>query len=142
MAEKKYIVTITRQFGSLGRPIAREMSEILGIEYYDRDIVEETSKKMLFVVVGLSIGVPALARMIWKIWFLLAIFLIGENALNGLNIMLDKMADLDFIANLSAFFISIIEVHKAKEVKIQNVFKIMAIVAIVIIGSAIYRIFV
>ena len=36
---------------------------------------EETSKKMLFVVVGLSIGVPALARMIWKIWFLLAIFL-------------------------------------------------------------------
>ena len=31
---------------------------------------EETSKKMLFVVVGLSIGVPALARMIWKIWFL------------------------------------------------------------------------
>jgi hypothetical protein len=102
---------------------------------------EETSKKMLFVVVGLSIGVPALARMIWKIWFLLAIFLIGENALNGLNIMLDKMADLDF-ANLSAFFISIIEVHKAKEVKIQNVFKIMAIVAIVIIGSAIYRIFV
>ena len=52
------------------------------------------------------------------------------------------MADLDFIANLSAFFISIIEVHKAKEVKIQNVFKIMAIVAIVIIGSAIYRIFV
>ena len=103
---------------------------------------EETSKKMLFVVVGLSIGVPALARMIWKIWFLLAIFLIGENALNGLNIMLDKMADLDFIANLSAFFISIIEVHKAKEVKIKNVFKIMAIVAIVIIGSAIYRIFV
>ena len=103
---------------------------------------EETTKKMLFVVVGLSIGVPALARMIWKIWFLLAIFLIGENALNGLNIMLDKMADLDFIANLSAFFISIIEVHKAKEVKIQNVFKIMAIVAIVIIGSAIYRIFV
>ena len=44
MAEKKYIVTITRQFGSLGRPIAREMSEILGIDYYDRDIVEATSK--------------------------------------------------------------------------------------------------
>lgn len=103
---------------------------------------EETSKKMLFVVVGLSIGGPALARMIWKIWFLLAIFLIGENALNGLNTMLDKMADWDFIANLIAFFISIIEVHKEKEVKIQNVFKLMAIVAIVIIGSAIYRKFV
>jgi hypothetical protein len=41
---KKYCVTINRQFGSLGRPIAREVSEILGVEYYDRDIVEQTSK--------------------------------------------------------------------------------------------------
>ena len=54
MAEKKYIVTITRQFGSLGRPIAREMSEILGIEYYDRDIVEEPSKKMNLPVSKIS----------------------------------------------------------------------------------------
>lgn len=43
---KRYTVTITRQFGSLGRPIARKMSEILNLEYYDRDIVEETSQKM------------------------------------------------------------------------------------------------
>ena len=43
---QQYVVTITRQFGSLGRPIARELSEILNIEYYDRDIVEETAKKM------------------------------------------------------------------------------------------------
>lgn len=43
---EKYIVTITRQFGSMGRPIARKMSEILGIEYYDRDIVDATAKKM------------------------------------------------------------------------------------------------
>lgn len=41
-----YTVTITRQFGSLGRPIAKELAEILGIEYYDRDIVEETAKKL------------------------------------------------------------------------------------------------
>ena len=54
MAEKKYIVTITRQFGSLGCPIAREMSEILGIEYYDRDIVEATSKKMNLPVSKIS----------------------------------------------------------------------------------------
>lgn len=54
MAEKKYIVTITRQFGSLGRPIAQEMSEILGIEYYDRDIVEATSKKMNLPVSKIS----------------------------------------------------------------------------------------
>jgi cytidylate kinase len=43
---KKYCVTINRQFGSLGRTIAKEISEMLGIEYYDRDIVEATSKKL------------------------------------------------------------------------------------------------
>ena len=32
MEKKKYIVTIARQFGSLGRPIAMRMSEKLGIE--------------------------------------------------------------------------------------------------------------
>ena len=32
-------MVISRQFGSLGRPIAAKMSEILGVEYYDRDIV-------------------------------------------------------------------------------------------------------
>jgi len=46
MEKKKYIVTIARQFGSLGRPIAMRMSEKLGIEFYDRDIVEEAAKKL------------------------------------------------------------------------------------------------
>ncbi len=41
-----YIITITRQFGSLGRPIAGKLAEILGIEYYDRDIVEKAAKEM------------------------------------------------------------------------------------------------
>ena len=43
---EKYVVTITRQFGSLGRPIAKRLSEILQIEYYDRDIVEKTAERM------------------------------------------------------------------------------------------------
>lgn len=51
---KKYCVTINRQFGSLGRPIAREISEILGIEYYDRDIVEATSRKLNLPVSTIS----------------------------------------------------------------------------------------
>lgn len=42
----KYVVTITRQFGSMGRPIARRMGEILGIEYYDRDIVDQAAEKL------------------------------------------------------------------------------------------------
>ena len=41
MGKSKYVVTITRQFGSMGRPIAKKMAEKLGIEYYDRDIVDQ-----------------------------------------------------------------------------------------------------
>lgn len=41
-----YVITISRQFASLGRSIATRMSEELGIEFYDRDIVEQTSKRM------------------------------------------------------------------------------------------------
>ena len=44
--EQKYVINIARQFGSLGRPIAKRLSEILGIEYYDRDIVEKAAKIM------------------------------------------------------------------------------------------------
>lgn len=43
---EKFVITITRQFGSLGRPVAKRMSEILGIEYYDRDIVDQAAKKL------------------------------------------------------------------------------------------------
>lgn len=39
-----FVITLSRQFGSLGRPIAQQLSEILGIEYYDRDIIGEVAK--------------------------------------------------------------------------------------------------
>lgn len=42
----KYVITISRQFGSMGRSIAHKMSELLGIDYLDRDIVEMTAKRM------------------------------------------------------------------------------------------------
>lgn len=42
---KKFSAVISRQFGSLGRPIAKELSEILGIEYYDRDIVTMVARE-------------------------------------------------------------------------------------------------
>lgn len=54
MSSKKYAITITRQFGSLGRPIARRLAERLGIEYYDRDIVDEVAKKTGFSVTEIS----------------------------------------------------------------------------------------
>ncbi len=43
---EKFVVTIARQFGSLGRPIARAVSENLGIAYYDRDLVERTAERL------------------------------------------------------------------------------------------------
>lgn len=41
-----YIITISRQFGSLGRPIAQEMAKLLNIEYYDRYIVGKAATNL------------------------------------------------------------------------------------------------
>lgn len=43
---EKFVITISRQFGSMGRSIAHKMSELLEVEYLDRDIVEMTAKRM------------------------------------------------------------------------------------------------
>lgn len=51
---EKYNITITREFGSLGRPIARSLSEKLGIEFYDRDIVEKVSRQLNMPVSKIS----------------------------------------------------------------------------------------
>ncbi|WP_294379202.1 cytidylate kinase family protein [uncultured Clostridium sp.] len=39
-----YVITISRQFGSLGRPIAKKIAEMLDIKYYDRDILDKVIK--------------------------------------------------------------------------------------------------
>lgn len=51
---KQYVITINRDFGSMGRPIAQKTAELLGIEYYDRDIVEHTAKEMNMPVSSVS----------------------------------------------------------------------------------------
>ncbi len=43
---EKYVITISRQFASLGRSIAQQVSKEMQIEFYDRDIVESTAKRM------------------------------------------------------------------------------------------------
>ena len=43
---EKYAITISRQFASMGRTIAQELAEQLHIEFLDRDIVDETAKRM------------------------------------------------------------------------------------------------
>ncbi len=42
----QFVVTISRQFGSLGRTIAECLSDKMGVEYLDRDIVEATAKRL------------------------------------------------------------------------------------------------
>ena len=46
MEHKKYVITVTRRFGSMGRPIAMKLAELLDIEYYDRDIVDGAAEKL------------------------------------------------------------------------------------------------
>lgn len=46
MSKSRYVITITRQFGSMGRQIARKLAENLGIEYYDRDIVDHAAAEL------------------------------------------------------------------------------------------------
>ena len=41
----QYTITITRQFGSMGQMIAKKMSEILGIEYYDDEILKKVAEQ-------------------------------------------------------------------------------------------------
>lgn len=51
---EKYTITITREFGSLGRSVARSLSEKLGVEFYDRDIVEQVSRQLNLPVSQIS----------------------------------------------------------------------------------------
>ncbi len=38
-----FVITVSRQFGSLGRPIARKIANKLNIAYYDRDLLEKAA---------------------------------------------------------------------------------------------------
>ena len=46
MKKNTYVITVARQFGSLGRPIAKMVAEKLGIDYYDRDLVDQAAEKL------------------------------------------------------------------------------------------------
>ena len=42
--EKKLVITIEREYGSGGRVLGQQLSELLGIEYYDDDIIKTASE--------------------------------------------------------------------------------------------------
>lgn len=46
MSKSKYVITVNRQFGSMGRPIAKLLAEKLQIGYYDRDLIDEAAKEL------------------------------------------------------------------------------------------------
>lgn len=41
-----YVICITRQFAAMGRSVASKVAKELGIEFYDRALVEEVAKRM------------------------------------------------------------------------------------------------
>lgn len=45
---KKNIITVSRQFGSGGRSVAKQLAEKLGIPYYDKEIIEMVVEKTGF----------------------------------------------------------------------------------------------
>lgn len=44
----KQIITIGREYGAGGRSVAKKISEVLGIPYYDKDIIKMTAEKTGF----------------------------------------------------------------------------------------------
>ena len=79
---KQYVITISRQFGSLGRTIAHRLAETLQIEFYDRDIVEETAKRM-----GLPVSVVSNKEEISNTAFFKRLYPLGM----GLGSMQDEI---------------------------------------------------
>ena len=43
---ENFVITLSRQYGALGRPVAQTLARTLGIDFWDRDIVEEAAKRM------------------------------------------------------------------------------------------------
>lgn len=52
---EKFVIALSRQFASLGRSVAQELSEQMQISFLDRDIVEETAKRM-------NVSVPQISQ--------------------------------------------------------------------------------
>lgn len=63
------VITVTRQFGSLGRPIARILAEKLNLPFYDRDIVEQTAAEMGLPISYVSQNEESIGGVYWKMKF-------------------------------------------------------------------------
>ncbi len=65
------VITVTREFGSMGRLIARQVAERLNFKYYDRDIIELTAKEFRYNVEELAAfdgqRISAFAKMMYPL---------------------------------------------------------------------------
>ena len=43
--DQKFVITVGRQFGSGGRVIGRRLAEMLGITYYDKELMKEAARE-------------------------------------------------------------------------------------------------
>lgn len=77
-----FIITVSRQFASMGRSISKSLSKILDIQFYDRDIVEETAKRM-----GLPISDVSKMEELSKNSYLKRMFPLG----NGIKSVQDEI---------------------------------------------------
>lgn len=66
MAQTKYVITISRQFASMGRSIAQELARQLGVEFYDRDIVEAAASRMGLPVSTISDNEESAGNLYYK----------------------------------------------------------------------------
>ena len=63
---KPYVITISRQFASMGRSIAIALSKELDIEFYDRDLVEEVARRMSLSVSLISEEEETAGHVYWN----------------------------------------------------------------------------
>lgn len=99
---KHYTVTITRQFGSMGRTIAQHLAKELNIEFYDRDIVEKTAQQFQLPVSKISDSEEAASYHFWKRMFPLGT---DEQYLQDLIFDAQKDIILDFAAKSSCIIV-------------------------------------
>lgn len=69
MSSKNYVITISRQFGSLGRPIAKKLADELSINYYDRDLIEKVADYLETDISEVSKHDENVRNPFWKMLF-------------------------------------------------------------------------
>lgn len=118
---EKFTITITRQFGSMGRTIARQLAEELGTEFYDRDIVEEVSRKLNLPVSQISESEEKSEYRFWS-----RMFPLGNDEANIQSSIFDaqKSIILDLAQKSSSIIVGRCSDAILEEANVENVINI------------------